>query len=115
MTGKNLPMIFTRGIVLSAALLASALICVAQNAPAVLKVEPPNWWVGHSINPVRVLIRGQHLTGARVEAVGEGVKTGLTRINAAGTYLFVDVVIDPNAKAGRRNLRITTGSGVTDA
>ena len=31
------------------------------------KVEPPNWWAGHSINPVRVLIRGKNLTGARVD------------------------------------------------
>jgi glycosidase len=92
-----------------------AFVCAAQNAPAVLKVEPPNWWVGHSINPVRVLIRGSNLRGARVEAVGDGLQTGLTRINAAGTYLFVDVVIDPQAKPGRRALRITTGNGTTDA
>jgi glycosidase len=90
-------------------------LCAAQNAPTVLKVEPPNWWAGHSINPVRVLIRGRNLAGARVEAVGAGIKTGLTRINAAGTYVFVDVVIDPQAKPGRRSLRITTNSGLTDA
>ena len=90
-------------------------LCAAQNAPAVLKVEPPNWWAGHSINPVRVLIRGRNLAGARVEAVGAGIKTGLTRINAAGTYVFVDVVIDPQAKPGRRSLRLTTSSGMTDA
>jgi glycosidase len=93
----------------------AASVCAAQSAPTVLKVEPPNWWAGHSINPVRVLIRGRNLTGARVEAVGAGLQTGLTRINAAGTYLFVDVVIDPQAKPGARSLRITTGTGTTDA
>jgi glycosidase len=96
-------------------LLCAVSPCLAQNSPTVLKVEPPNWWAGHSINPVRVLIRGRHLTGARVEAVGAGLKTGLTRINAAGTYLFVDVVIEPQAKPGRRALRITTVNGTTDA
>jgi glycosidase len=90
-------------------------VCAAQNAPAALKVEPPNWWAGHTINPVRVLVRGRNLTGARVEAVGAGLKTGLTRINAAGTYLFVDVLIDPQAKPGHRALRITTNNGTTDA
>ncbi len=89
--------------------------CAAQNSPTVLKVEPPNWWAGHSINPVRVLIRGRNLTGARVAAVGDGLTTGLTRINAAGTYVFVDVVIDPQAKPGRRALRITTSGGTSDA
>jgi hypothetical protein len=29
---------------------------LAAQAPAVEKVEPPNWWPGHSINPVRLLI-----------------------------------------------------------
>ena len=69
---------------LFALLLAAVSICAAQNAPVVLKVEPPNWWVGHSINPVRVLIHGRNLAGARVEATGAGLQTGLTRINAAG-------------------------------
>src|SRR3712207_7854741 len=40
-----------------------------RSPPQVLKVEPPNWWAGHSINPVRLLIRGTNLNGARVEAV----------------------------------------------
>src|SRR6266536_2336163 len=88
--------------------------CSAQN-PEVLKVEPPNWWAHHSINPVSVLIRGHNLTGAQVEAVGAGIKTGLTRINARGTYVFVDVLIDGNATPGRRTLRITTSAGSTEA
>ena len=100
---------------LFALLLAAVSICAAQNAPVVLKVEPPNWWVGHSLNPVRVLIHGRNLAGARVEATGAGLQTGLTRINAAGTYLFIDVLIDGRAKPGRRTLRITTGNGMTDA
>jgi glycosidase len=107
--------IFTRSASLVSLLCAFACVCAAQSAPAVLKVEPPNWWIGHSINPVRVLVRGTNLSGARVEAVGAGLKTGLARINAAGTYLFVDVLIEPQAKPGRRALRITTASGMTDA
>src|SRR5215213_10132950 len=106
---------FVRSAAILTCLFAAVPLCLAQNAPAVLKVEPPNWWAGHSINPVRVMIRGRNLTGARVEAVGEGLKTGLTRINEAGTYLFVDVLIDPQAKTGRRTFRIMTAKGTTDA
>jgi len=112
---KNRIKSLARGALPVAFLLFAVSVCAAQNAPAVLKVEPPNWWAGHSINPVRVLIRGKNLAGARVEAVGAGLKTGLTRINSSGTYLFVDVVIDKDAKPGRRALRITNGSGATDA
>lgn len=83
--------------------------------PQVFKVEPPNWWVGHSINPVRVMIRGRNLSGARVEASGAGVQLGLTRVNARGTYLFVDVLIDPQAAPGPRPLRIITERGTATA
>ncbi|HEV7902295.1 MAG TPA: alpha-amylase family glycosyl hydrolase, partial [Pyrinomonadaceae bacterium] len=87
----------------------------AQSAPEVSKVEPPSWWAGSTVNPVRVMLRGRNLTGARVETVGAGVEAGLTRINAAGTYLFVDVLIEPQAVPGLRRLRITTPSGVGEA
>ena len=87
----------------------------AQDAPEVSKVEPPSWWAGSTVNPVRVMLRGRNLTGARVEAVGAGVRAGLTRINAAGTYLFVDVLIEPQAAPGLRRLRITTPAGVGEA
>ena len=98
---------------LIACLFSWASICIALEAPEVTKVEPPNWWANHSINPVRVMIRGRNLTGARVEAVGDGIETGLTRINARGTCLFVDLSISANSTPGRRSLRVTTPSGTT--
>src|SRR6476619_2146527 len=39
------------------------LLTAYSQAPAVQKVDPPSWWVGSTINPVRVLIRGSNLTG----------------------------------------------------
>jgi glycosidase len=92
----------------------AASVCAAQ-APSVEKVEPPNWWAGHSVNPVRVLIHGKNLGGARVEAAGQGIRTGLVRVNDAGTYLFVDVYIDRDARPGARKLHIVNGSASADA
>jgi glycosidase len=79
--------------------------------PEITKVEPPNWWIGHSINPVRLLIRGQNLEGARAEASGAGVTAGSTRVNAAGTYAFVDVSIATDARPGMYPLRVVTAGG----
>ena len=67
------------------------------------------------MNPVRVLVRGRNLTGARIEAMGEGLRADGVKTNQAGTYLFVNVTIDPQARPGRRRLRITTASGGVDA
>ncbi|MBV8859670.1 MAG: cyclomaltodextrinase N-terminal domain-containing protein [Acidobacteria bacterium] len=96
-------------------LIAAAAVTCAAQAPAVSKVEPPDWWAGHSVNPVRVMLRGQNLGGARVEAMGQGIRTGLVRVNDAGTYAFVDVFIDKDARPGRRQLRVSTAAGTAEA
>ena len=93
---------------------AASAVCAAQRLPSVTKVEPPDWWANHSVNPVRVMLRGQNLGGARVAAVGQGIRTGLVRVNDAGTYAFVDVFIDGDAKPGGRLLRVTTAAGTAD-
>ena len=83
--------------------------------PEILKVEPPSWWPGHSVNPVRLLARGRRLAGASVEAQGGGVSVGLVRANAAGSYLFVDVKIDVDARPGSRRLLVRTPAGTAEA
>ncbi|HWQ36351.1 MAG TPA: alpha-amylase family glycosyl hydrolase [Blastocatellia bacterium] len=97
----------------------SALCCVfiaasAAAAPAVLKVEPPNWWTGHSLNPVRLLVRGRNLQGAKVSSANAAIRTGNVKISEAGTYLFVDVTISKNAKPGSYPISIATSGGRTE-
>src|SRR5688500_16800413 len=95
--------------------LAAAFSCNAQR-PEVLKVEPPSWWAGSSHNPVRLLIRGNGFKGARVRTADPGVRVvGSPVSNERGTYLFVNVAISPQARAGARELIISTAGGVTRA
>lgn len=108
----------TRGAVwaLAAVLLPGALLpgpaAAAARTPSVLKVEPPSWWPGHTLNPVRLMLRGVELHGARVEApAGSGLAVGLVRVNSRGTYAFVDVAIDPGAAPGPRALEVVTAAG----
>ncbi len=84
-------------------------------APAVTKIDPPNWWVGHTVNPVRLLLRGDHLAGAQVTASGAGLRASNLKTNAAGTYLFCDLAISPQAAPGARTLTIATPQGKTTA
>ncbi|MFN9204773.1 MAG: alpha-amylase family glycosyl hydrolase [Gemmatimonas sp.] len=88
-------------------------VTVRGQAPIVTKVEPPNWWANHSINPVRVLIRGQYLGGARVEC--PRLTCGRLRVSDAGTYAFVDVRIAPGTRPGAYPLRLRTPHGVVNA
>ncbi|HEV8039921.1 MAG TPA: alpha-amylase family glycosyl hydrolase [Bryobacteraceae bacterium] len=90
----------------------AALVATLDAAPTVTKIDPPFWWAGYSINPVRLLIRGTGLAGATVKATTKGIELGEPRVNANGTYLFVDATIK---RAGSYPLKITTSEGSASA
>lgn len=97
-----------------------ALVCLVtsaraqdSSAPTVLKVEPPSWWAGHAINPVRLLVRGQHLHGARVTSARPETVPSAALVNSAGTYLFVNVGVNPAARPGDYPLQLETSAGKT--
>jgi glycosidase len=81
--------------------------------PSVLKVEPPSWWARHTINPVRLLVRGTNLKGAQVRANNPKLQTSGVRVNQKGSYLFVNVRIDPTTRPGSYPLTISTSAGTT--
>src|SRR6185369_9789720 len=63
---------------------------VAQS-PSVTKVDPPSWWVNHTINPVRLLVRGTNLRGAHVTSTYPDLRVSDVKVNDQGTYLFLDL------------------------
>lgn len=98
------------------ALLIGAAMGIAPlraQAPLVTKVDPPSWWPTSTINPVRVMIRGQHLAGARLEC--PRLRCGNVSVNAAGTYAFADVEIPRGMASGRYPLRVVTAGGSAEA
>lgn len=82
----------------------------AAAQPAVLKVEPPFWWAGHSWDPVRLLITGHGLDGARVESRHPGVRVGLVRVAGNGDYLFVNLHVAREAATGPVPLEVVTAA-----
>ena len=86
---------------------------LAAQVPLVEKVDPPSWWTGSTINPVRVMIRGKHLTGARLEC--PRLTCTNVSVNAAGTYVFADVRIPGTVVPGRYPLTLRTSQGTADA
>lgn len=93
-------------------LLAACLRLVLAAAPAVTKVEPPDWVAEPSGVTLRMLVTGTHLAGASVRAA---FHTGSFRISQSGTHLFFDLRIPAKAAPGRYPLTITTGSGTVEA
>src|SRR6266849_1190898 len=84
-----------------------------QAAPEVSKVEPPSWWARHTINPVRLLVRGRNLAGARVRSVNPAIRVFDVLVNKNGTYLFVSLGISPAARPGEYPLTLDTAVGRT--
>lgn len=102
-----------RARILIVTLFAAVAVCHAAEV-AVTRVEPPSWWAGHSHNPVRVLLTGQHLAGATI-ASPSGLSVSNVTSSASGQYLFCDVFIAPDGKPGARKLKIKTTAGQATA
>jgi glycosidase len=90
-------------------------LCVSAQVPSVEKVEPPSWWLGSTIKTVRVLVRGNGLTGARVESATPGVTVANPKTSVNGHYLFFDLTIAENTRVGDYQIKVTTSAGTTNA
>jgi len=84
---------------------------LAQPGPSITKVDPPSWWAGHTINPVRLLVRGTNLRGASVSSLNPEMRASRVSFNEKGTYLFVDVEISPSLRPGRYPLIVASPGG----
>ncbi len=93
-------------------MLLCSLSAYSQSPPKVSKIEPPNWWANHSINPVRLLVRGENLQKANVTNKNRDLAIGATRTTKDGKYLFVSVLIN-DAKPGKYSFDVTTPNGKT--
>jgi len=79
------------------------------NAQTVIDhLEPPNWWVGMKESSLQLMVHGKGIGKATVEAVYPGLT--IQKYQASGdNYLFVDLDISKEAKAGKFDLRFMVG------
>jgi glycosidase len=82
------------------------------NAPAVSKVEPPNWWVGLTPD-VMLLLSGKHLEVTHADCNLTTVKVMRTQSSAGGDYLFVWLKLGPDTRSGTLVCRLTAPNGAT--
>ncbi len=92
-------------------LTAFGLMLTVQAQPKIEKVEPPNWWANHTINPVRLLVRGENLQNAKISSPDALFKVSNVRVNSNATYLFFDVTIPPTATPGKYEFEVSTAKG----
>src|SRR5271169_2796629 len=91
-------------------LLGTLCFGVSYAAPTITKVEPPNWWIHHTRNPVQVLLTGTELKDAVVTGP-KGFRIEVRRTSDNGHYLFAYLTIDPSTKAGTYRLQVKSATG----
>lgn len=92
-----------------------AAVLIAGQAPGVEKIDPPSWWVGSTVDPVRVLIKGRNLAGARIESATPGITASNFMTSANGNYLFADLRLAETVRPGNYQLRVVTSGGSVNA
>ena len=85
---------------------------VEAQAPAVRKIDPPNWWVNYTPE-LTLLLTGENLGGARVESPTKGLTPLGAEASANGHYLFVHLQLSSNLPSGTVPLRLITAAGST--
>ncbi len=90
------------------------LLAGAQAAPIVEKVEPPNWWLGHTWNPIQLLLTGRDLEGATVAADSRAFRVAVRQTSGDGRYLFLSLDIGAGARPGKHRFRLLGPSGTAD-
>ena len=93
-----------------------ALVCISVSAFAakpkleVKHIEPLSWWVGMN-TPLQLMVNGNGISEYDVAILpqDQGVEVKAVHKADSPNYLFVDVVISADAKAGEYTLRFTSG------
>jgi len=96
-----------RLFVLEAVLAASSFA-----APSVTKVDPPNWWVHHTLNPVQVLLTGAGLRDAAITGP-RGFRIEVRQTSENGHYLFAYLTVNHSTKAGAYRFEVKSSTGAT--
>lgn len=78
--------------------------------PVIDKVEPPSWWVRHTLNPIQVMLTGRDLTGATVTAPA-GVTVRVRQASENGHYLFLYVDLSKADQPRKYTFQVKSASG----
>jgi neopullulanase len=85
----------------------------SDHAPAVTKIEPPNWWI--NLTPdVMLLLYGHDLEATQVTCNIPEVIVSRTQSSHQGDYLFVWLKFTANARTGTLVCRIVAPTGKTN-
>lgn len=87
--------------------------CALAQSPVVIRIDPPNWWIGMKTSKIQLMLYGEHLANIAVRSSSEGVSVSKVYRVDNPSYGFIDIAVSPTAKVGPHRLTITNSSGTT--
>lgn len=93
-------------ILLSSFLLLAVFMCQAQ-MPGLERVEPAFWWVGMHNAELQLIVYGKDIASRDVKINAPGIELKKTNKVENYNYLFLDLVIGKQAKAGKFPIQFT--------
>ena len=70
------------------------------------RIEPLNWWVGMKDPRLQLIIHGKNIAGSNVNITYPGVKVEKVSKTENPNYLFVDLTLSPDCRAGTMSLQL---------
>lgn len=73
----------------------------AANKPALKRIEPPCWWTGFKNPSLQLMVYGERISETKPEINYEGVELVASSSVENPNYLFLDLCLSPDVKAGK--------------
>ena len=73
----------------------------AANKPALKRIEPPCWWTGFKNPSLQLMVCGERISETKPEINYEGVELVASSSVENPNYLFLDLRLSPDVKAGK--------------
>jgi len=77
------------------------------------RVEPPNWWIDFKDSSLQLLVKEPNIGSSKPTISTQGVSIQKVHQAKSNNYLFIDLQIDKNTKAGKFDIVFTFDDGST--
>ncbi len=84
---------------------------IAVSNTALEHVEPPHWWIGFKVSSLQLLVNDLNIGNFEPEINYSGVTIEKVHKARSSNYLFIDLNISSNTKAGKFDIVFKNGNG----
>lgn len=105
-----------RGVHISILVIALALSTqLFAKKAEVSRIDPPNWWIGMNNPNLQLMVYGENITETWPELSYEGVELKKVSRLESPNYLFLNLHISADVKAGSFEIRFKNGKKLVDS